>query len=244
MQPCAYVTCRPRTPAEAHRSCRRLRDTEGEFEPGEPQRSAVRMSTDYAESCLVSGHDGASQRYADRRLNHQFVHGGTDDRDVRRRRRLGGWVGLSSSSGDDSSPGGRAAPVTETRTWGGPTSHQYRVELPALIGPLQGLGVKGGVEPGGEGPGQSARSEESGGTAGDEVAKRDEPDEPAMHLCGVGLQRQVDGKTLVVFADGDPRALDVEPPLGAAGSGEHDMHNGAGFGQLGGDSQLVDTPDQ
>src|SRR4051794_23538091 len=127
---------------------------------------------------------------------------------------------------------------------GDSSSHRYRVELPALIGPLQGRGVKGGVEPGGEGPGQSARSEESGVTAGEELAERDEPDEPAMHLCGVGLQREVDGKTLVVLADGDLRTLDVEPPLGASGSGEHDMHHGAGFGQLGGDTQLVDTPDQ
>ena len=82
---------------------------------------------------------------------------------------------------------------------------------------------------------QAARSEEAGVTVGDEVAERHEPDEPAVHLRGVGLEGEIDGQALVVLADRDARALDVEPALGAACSGEDEMHHGAGLGQLGGD---------
>ena len=45
---------------------------------------------------------------------------------------------------------------------------------------------------------------------GDEVAEWYEADEPAVHLCGVGFEGEVDGQALVVFADGDGGALDVE----------------------------------
>src|SRR6478735_1568785 len=76
----------------------------------------------------------------------------------------------------------------------------------ALFCPLQLPSEKGGVEPGGKGLRESAR-----------VAEGQPSDEPAVHLCGVGFQGEIDGHTLVVLADGDTPVLDVQPALSAPG---------------------------
>src|SRR6478735_3902787 len=81
----------------------------------------------------------------------------------------------------------------------------------ALFCPLQLPSEKGGVEPGGKGLRQSARAEEAGVAVGDEVPEGQPSDEPAVHLCGVGFQGEIDGHTLVVLADGDAPVLDVQP---------------------------------
>lgn len=123
-------------------------------------------------------------------------------------------------------------------------SREDDVAWPALLGAPQRLRVQRGVEPGGERPGESARSEEAGVTVGDQVAERNEPDEPTLHLCGVGLEREIDGQSLVVLADRDAGALDVEPALSCTGSGEDQVDHGAGCGQLRGDGELMGAPDQ
>src|SRR5215471_8365372 len=78
----------------------------------------------------------------------------------------------------------------------------------ALPGPAQVFSEVGGVEPGWECPGEPAGPEQAGVAVGDQVTERGEADQPALHLPGVGLDRQVDVVAGVIGAHGDRAVLD------------------------------------
>jgi len=81
-------------------------------------------------------------------------------------------------------------------------------------------------------------------TLGDQVVERYKPDQPAVHLCGIGLDGEVGVEALVVLADADAAMVDVEPSFGGARSGEDEMDDGAGLRKPCGDGVLVHTPDE
>ena len=77
---------------------------------------------------------------------------------------------------------------------------------------------------------------------GDQVTERDAADQPALHLSGVGLDRQVDVVAGVVGAHGDRAALDVKPALGGTRAGQRQVHDGALRGEPGRVRVLVHAP--
>ena len=79
-------------------------------------------------------------------------------------------------------------------------------------------------------------------TVGDQVTERDEADQPALHLPGVGFDRQVNVVAGIIGAHGDRAALDVEPALSGARAGQHHVQDGALLGKLGRDRVLVQAP--
>src|SRR5215831_4157808 len=115
--------------------------------------------------------------------------------------------------------------------------------LPAVLsGPAQAFSELGVIEPGGERPGEPAGPEQAGVAAGYQVTERNEADQPALHLPGVGLDRQVDVVSGVVFAHGDRAALDVQPAFGSARAGQPQVQHGALPRELGRDRLLVQIP--
>src|SRR5215467_2780447 len=104
---------------------------------------------------------------------------------------------------------------------------RYGVLPVVLSSPAQAFSELGVVEPAGERSGEPAGPEQAGVAAGHQVTERDEADQPALHLPGVGLDRQVDVVSGVVGAYGDRTALDVEPALGGARAGQRQVQHGA-----------------
>lgn len=77
----------------------------------------------------------------------------------------------------------------------------------------QSLSKRGDVKPGRERPRESARPEQPRVPASDQITKGKPPDQPSVHLRGVRLNREVDVVSLVVLADRDARAADLQPTL-------------------------------
>src|SRR5690242_12332442 len=95
----------------------------------------------------------------------------------------------------------------------------YGVLPVVLSGPAQAFSELGVVEPGGERPGEPTGPEQASMAAGYQVTERDEADQPALHLPGVGFDRQVDVVSGVIGAYSDGAVLDVEPALSGARAG-------------------------
>ena len=80
--------------------------------------------------------------------------------------------------------------------------------------------------------------EHAGVAAGDQVTERDEADEPALHLPGVGFDRQVNVVPGVIGAHGDLAVRQLSQPSAApCGSADRALP-----GQLGRDRVLVQAP--
>src|SRR5437868_1435605 len=94
-------------------------------------------------------------------------------------------------------------------------SGRYRLRGSALGPPSYALCKGCGVEPRRKCAREPARTQQPHVAAGNEVAERDEPDKPPLHLRGVRLNREVDVQARVVPADRHASTRAVEPTFRA-----------------------------